>query len=1098
MNLRRTTLYQWLLAAAIIAAMAALPIRTFAQAISGDLVGTVADASGAGVPNATITATNGATNVKYSGTSSGSGEYRISNLPPGTYTLSASASGFAKSELANVAVQLNQTATANLTLQLGQVATTVNVVEASTVIDTTTAQIQNTFSAKQAQDLPNVSIGAGVLNMSLLSAGVATSGGLGAGTGPSIGGQRPRNNNFTIEGVDNNSKSVTGPQVFVPNDAVQEFTLLQNQFQAEYGHSSGGQFSTIVKSGTNQFHGLLYDYMRNRDLNALDQVYKNQGILSNPRYDQNRLGANFGGPIIQNKWFFFMNFEYNPLGQASTTGATAYAPTAAGYSLLSGISGVSATNLQILQKYATAPALSTGPNVPTLTVGGQNIPMGIINTVGPNFTNSYFGVFSSDYNISERDQLRGRLIYNRSDGIDTSATLPAFYTPVPTRNYLATLAWYHTFTPALTNEFRLGYNRENQDFPIGNYTFPGLDQFPNLVFNNQSLQIGPGQNFPQYNINNMYQGTDNVIWTRGSHTFKFGTEFRKYIAPSVFVQRSRGDYEYNDLSTYLLDQTPDYIAERGLGNSTYYGDQIASYSYAQDTWRIRPNLTLDLGVRYEYTTIPYSERLQNVNSISDVPGLITFQTPQPQTHNFVPRIGVAYSPGDSGNTVFRAGFGMAYDILFDNLGLLSLPPQFSTTVDQVNDPTPAGGYLGSGGILPNATVGALSAADARASTAAYIPDQKLPYSINWNFNIQHVFAKDYTFQIGYVGTRGVHLPAQIQLNRQSVVTPSQYLPTYFTMPSAATLAALPLTLGELGNISSISPAYAAAGFQSTITSYQPEGSSTYNGLTLQLNRRFSNGLQMIGAYTWSHNIDDGTAEVYSTELSPRRAQDFNNLAAERASSLLDRRQRFTLSIIYDVPFFKNNSNWLMKNIVGNWEVAPIYTYESPEYFTVQNGTDSNLNHDSAGDRPIVNEGGAAHTGTGVTAVDASGNSVDLGDPATVAYVAINPNARYVRAYRGALANAGRNTEPTRPIDNIDLTLVKRFSITERMSIEFAAQAFNLFNHPQFIPGSIDDVGIVSDTGLSTYTNPQSSTFNNPEAIFSSSPRVIQVFAKFSW
>ena len=934
--------------------------------------------------------------------------------------------------------------------------------------------------------------------MSLLSAGVATSGGLGAGTGPSIGGQRPRNNNFEVEGVDNNSKTVTGPQVFIPNDAVQEFTLLQNQFQAEYGHSSGGQFNTIVKSGTNQFHGMLYDYLRNRDLNALDQTFKNQGILSNPRYDQNRLGANFGGPIIQNKWFFFMNFEYNPLGQASTTGAPAYAPTAAGYSTLGGIPGVSATNLQILQKYATAPAVSTGPDVPTLTVGGQNIPMGILNTVGPNFVNQYYGVFSSDYNFSERDQLRGRLVYNRYEGIDTGVSLPVFFTPVPTRNYLATLAWYHTFTPTLTNEFRLGYNRENQDYPIGNYTFPGLDQFPNLQFNNQNLQVGPDPNFPQYNINNMYQGTENVIWTHGSHTFKFGTEFRKYIAPSVFVQRSRGDYEYNDMATYLLDQTPDYIAERGLGNSTYYGDQIASYSYAQDTWRIRPNLTLDLGVRYEYTTLPYSERLQNVNSVADVPGLITFGTPTTQTHNFVPRLGVAYSPGDSGNTVFRAGFGMAYDVLFDNLGLLSLPPQFSTTVDQVNDPTPAGGYLGSGGIPPNATVGALSAADARASTAAFIPGQKLPYSINWNFNIQHVFARDYTFQIGYVGTRGVHLPAQIQLNRQSVVTPSQYLPTYFTMPSAATLAALPLTLGDLRNISSISPAYAAAGFQSTITSYQPEGSSTYNGLTLQLNRRFANGLQMIGAYTWSHNIDDGTAEVYSTELSPRRAQDFNNLAAERASSLLDRRQRFTLSVIYDVPFFKNSGNWLMKNIVGNWEVAPIYTYESPEYFTVQNGVDSNLNHDSAGDRPIINPSGAEHTGTDVTAVNASGSAVDLNDPTTVAYVAVNPNARYVRAGYGALANAGRNTEPTRPIDNIDLTLIKRLSITERMNIEFGAQAFNLFNHAQFIPGSIDDVGIVSQTGLATYTNPQMSTFNNPEAIFSSSPRVIQVFAKFSW
>ncbi|HEY1216922.1 MAG TPA: TonB-dependent receptor, partial [Bryobacteraceae bacterium] len=746
-------------------------LNVYGQAISGNLVGTIADPSGATVPKATVDATNVATNVKWHTVTNDNGEYRLNNLPPGTYTLSVEATGFTRGELQQVAVQLNQTATANLTLQLSGTSTSVSVVESAAVIDTTNAQIQSTFTAKQAADLPNASIGSGVLNLSLLSAGVASAGGLGAASGPSVGGQRPRNNNFTIEGVDNNSKSVTGPQVYIPNDAVSDFTVLQNQFQAEFGHSSGGQFNTIVRSGTNEVHGSLYEYMRNRMLNAVDQAFANQGIYSAPRYDNNRLGAAIGGPIVKNKWFYFANFEYNPLGQQSTTGNPVYAPTAGGYSLLSGIPGISKTNLGILQKYATAPSVSTGDSVPALSVNGLNIPVGIVPTAGPNYTNTYAGVVSSDYNISDRDQLRGRFIYNKVTSIDPSgAALPIFYSNVPTTNYLATLAWFHTFTPTLTNEFRLGYNRQNQSFPVGNYTFPGLDQFPNLVFNDLGLQIGPNSNFPQYNVNNLYQGVDNLTWTMGNHTFKFGTEFRKYIAPSLFVQRARGDYEYTTLNGYLFDQTPDYLAQRGLGNTTYYGDQIATYSYAQDTWRVKPNLTLDLGVRYEYTTVPYSERLQSINAIANVPGLLTFQTPTAPTTDFVPRIGIAYTPGSSQNTVIRAGFGMAYDTLFDNLGTLSLPPQFSVTADVTGDPTPAGGFLANGGISPNTSTGSLTATQARSGTSAYIPNQKLPYSINWNFGIQHVFAQNYTLELRYVGTRGVHLPAQVQLNRIARIT----------------------------------------------------------------------------------------------------------------------------------------------------------------------------------------------------------------------------------------------------------------------------------------------------------------------------------------
>ncbi len=225
------------------------------QVISGDLIGTITDASNAAVPNVTVTATNDATGVKSTTTTNASGEYRFTNLLAGVYTLSVNAAGFTPITLKNVAVQLNQTATQNMTLQIGQVSTTVEVQEAGVAIDTTTAQIQNTYNTKQIGDLPNTAIGNGVLNLSLLQAGVSSAGGVGVGSGPAIGGQRPRNNNFTVDGIDNNSKSVTGPVVFIPNESVAEFTLLQNQFEAEYGHSSGGQFNTIVKGGTNLFHG---------------------------------------------------------------------------------------------------------------------------------------------------------------------------------------------------------------------------------------------------------------------------------------------------------------------------------------------------------------------------------------------------------------------------------------------------------------------------------------------------------------------------------------------------------------------------------------------------------------------------------------------------------------------------------------------------------------------------------------------------------------------------------------------------------------------------------------------------------------------------
>lgn len=1079
----------------------------FGQVTSGELVGTVTDGTGAAIPDSSVQAHNTATGVNYTAKTNEAGQYRIANVPTGSYDVSASSQGFATASLNGVAVDVSKVATVNLTLQIGQVATTVEVTAAPAVIDTTTATIQNTFNTEAARDLPVSSIGLGPVNLTLLSAGVTGSNNIGVGEGPSVGGQRPYNNNFMIEGVDNNNKSVTGSLLRIfPNDAVGEFTVLQNQMSAEFGHSSGGQFNTTVKSGTNQIHGTLYEYMQNRNLNAIDQQVQNAAIANgerpkNQRFDSNRFGGSIGGPIVKNKLFYFFDLEYNPIGAAGVLPGVD-TPTAAGMNLLGTIPGINQTNYGILKKYVPTASVASD----TISVAGLNIPVGVPSFIAPSYQNNIAGVASIDYNISDHDQVRGRYIYNRLSAIDTAANLPVFYELVPASYHLASISEYHNFRPNLINELRLGYNRLDQTYPAGNFQFPGLDSFPTLIFNDLGLTVGPDPIAPQFTVQNTYQLVDNVTWVRGTHTLKFGFEGRKYISPSSFTQRSRGEYWYSSLELYLKDLTPDKEAQRGVGNVVFYGDQVALYSFVNDTWRVRPNLTVNLGLRYEYTTIPYGERLQTLNSISNVPGLISFNEPQPQTKNFAPRIGIAYSPGNDGKTSIRAGFGMAYDVLYDNIGILALPPQLNTTVDVTNRGNPLQGapnFLAMGGILP--TLGSsLTAAKARANTAAYVPNQKLPYSIQWNFGIQRVFLKDYTFEARYLGTRGVHLDVQERINKQAVVTPNNYLPTYLQMPSQAQLNALPLNLGQLDLGSNLLPAYAAAGFTNGgFVEDSPIGNSTYHGLALQLNRRFSRGLQFQGAYTWSHLIDDSTADFNTTALTPRRPQDFQNLRAERGSSALDRRQRFTLALLYEAPWFKR-SNWFLKNLVGNWTIAPIYTYETPEYVTVQSGIDANLNGDGATDRTIINPAGQAGVGTDVVPLCKGGACPSTLDPnfdsSVVAYLAVNPNARYIRAQRGALANGGRNTLAGRPADNIDLNLLKNFNLTERFRLQFSAQFYNLLNHPQFVPGLVDRVDAISaafNNGPATvnYLTPGNSIFNNPEAVYSSSPRNIQLALK---
>jgi hypothetical protein len=775
-------------------------------------------------------------------------------------------------------------------------------------------------------------------------------------------------------------------------------------------------------------------------------------------------------------------------------GTPLIAPTAAGYSTLGSLAGISSTNLSQLQKYVpAAPQNDQG----FLTVQGAQIPVGSISFSNPTFTNNYDALVSIDYNMSDKDQLRGRWIYNRQSSI-VAAEVPAFNESQPNNNYAFNLSEFHNFAPTLQNEFRLSYSRNVNALPATSLKFPGLDAYPVITIDElNSLTWGPVG--PSGSTQGLFQATNNTSKIWGRHTFKFGGDFIDMIAANYFIQRVTGNYEYSTLDLYLTDQAPDVLGERSAGATSYPVGFLQYAGYVNDDFRLLPNLTINLGLRYEYATMPVASRYQVYSAPASVPGLLTVGKPSFDPTNFAPRIGFAYSPGKEGDWVFRGGFSQAYDLTYSNLTSNAAPPYFQQTNDCPGVNCAQTGFLASGGLpgtaqpLPTDQAGALSV------LSSYTYGGKRPYGLDWTLGVQHVFHKNYTLEARYVGTRGVHLWNQTRQNIFPLVSPTNYIPTFFSMPSPSTFASLTKTLANVesyivpgGTADNPRNDLAIYGSDANIVGYSPQASSTYHGLALQMNRRYSNGFAYIAAYTWSHLEDDATATNFSTYLTPRRAQDFQDLKADWSASALDRRQRLTFTPIYEFRPFKNGS-WLARNVLGNWNISGTYTFESPEYATVQSNVDSNLNGDSAGDRAIINPSGLANLGTGVTGYNAQGE-VATSSGTIVAYVANNSNARYVVAGSGAIANGGRNTFPLHRINNIDVNLKKRLSFGERYAFDIGAGMYNILNHPQFTGGAVDDVGVNGFTGARNDLVPSDPLFGRFDQFYSSNSRVIQVFA----
>ena len=1113
------------------------------QATTGSIRGVVTDPNAAVVSGAKVTLTRKSTGGTQTSETNTSGQFEFTNLlPADDYNISVEAPNFKNVSLTDVKVSVNQNTDLPVQLSPGQVTEIVTVTAGGAeLVDTTSANLSKAFSSRQVVELAQTTAGPagtppGVNNLALLAPNVTSSGGVGVGTGGSVGGQRPRNNNFMVDGVDNNDKSITGPQSYISPEEVAEFTLLQNQFSAEFARSNGGNFLTVTKSGTNDFHGTFYGFSRNLFLNGLDTFQKNAGVtrdrssgdLFNPRSDYFRGGLNISGPVYtphfgeggptlisgKDRLFFFTSYERLQTGSAVSAGGIV-APTAAGFAALNAIPGLSATNLGVFNQFVPVAPVN---DQETISVLGNEIPVGNVSFPAPNFFKQNHAVINLDYLQSAATQHHIRFTFTNGADIDNTANLPEFFIAIPSKQRLFSYTLIHNFSTNLINETRLAFRRSSQSFPVPNIAFPGLTVFPNLTLDDLGLNIGPDQNAPQFGIENNYQIVNNLTWLRGNHTFKFGGDFRWIISPQSFSQRVRGDYEYLSTEQFLLDLSPDAFGERNAGNSIYYGNQKVLFAFAQDDWRIRPNLTLNLGVSYSYQQVPLGARTsQPLNAISTVPGLLEFREPKAQTTNFAPKVGFAWSPdykegllgrifGSGGKSSLRAGFSMGYDYIFDNLYILSNPPQLQQTNDVDTTLPPTSNFLANGG-LPDTPVAITDPAVARANTGAFIPDQEVPYSITWTASYQRQLGTDWSVELRYVGTRGIHLLEQNRINRQAKVSPEDGrsgLPTFFSAPTQAQLDALTLDLDQINARSSYVPAYEAAGFNdASVVAFLSNGNSSYHGGSVQLTKRFSRGFQMTSAYTLSHLIDDTTAEVFSTVLSPRRVEDFQNLRRERADSALDHRHRFVSSWIYELPWFANKTGF-SKFLLGGLNIAGTYTWETGERVTVRSGNDANLNGDNAGDRAILNPSGIEGVGSEVTPLcrtsactfDADGNVIGT----VVGYLANNPNARYIQTGDGAQSNIGRNTFLLPAINNFDISVFKNFRIGESKYFQIRADFFNAFNHPQYVPGSVNSVDPINTTGLTTLNQvtPLTLDFLNPSAVLSSNPRVIQLAARFNF
>jgi hypothetical protein len=1056
-----------------------------AQVAGASLSGTVTDPSGATISGAQILVKNLATGVTRDLQSGVAGFYAVPNLLPGTYEVTVSAPGFATAVRTGITLTVGAQQVLNLALSVGAKQEIIRVMSEAPTVQLATSSMDATVNSTTVRELPlngrswtdlaTLQPGvAAIQTQQPLTAGVIR-GARGFGAQVAISGARPQQNNYRLDGVSINDYSNGAPGSVIGGnlgvDAIQEFSVLTSNYSADYGRTAGGVVNAVTRSGTNQFHGSVYEFLRNSALDARN-FFDGPTI---PPFRRNQFGADAGGPIRKDQTFIFGDYE--AIRQSKGVTFTDTVPSAnARKGILAG-GGIPPnpcpTNSSLLDPGASvcvdnsaAKYLPFYPFPSGALVGAGDL--GIFSFPAQQVVNENFVTTRLDHKISGKDGLFGTYLYDNT-GYQSPDALDVQSIGSRTRRQIVILEENHAFSPTLLNTVRAGYSREaaadNTSISVTNplatdtslgaipgrpaalVTISGVTQFKG------GLGGGGAYDFHW----NSFQGYDDIFLTRGKHSLKVGVAVERIDLNLENLVNRNGVFSFGSLRSFLTNAPTRFQGpsgfERGL-RQTIFG------AYVQDDWRLRPNLTLNLGLRYETVTVlkEVRGRLSNLLNITD--STAHLGDPyflNPTLRNFAPRVGFAWDPFGNGKTAVRSGFG-----LFDILPLpyqfmvgtgLSQPFSLSATAHSPN--LPPGTFFA--GAAPFLTVQTRD-----QSFNQHAP--KRSYVMQWNLNVQRELVPNLTALLGYVGSRGVHEP--FQRDDMNIVTP--------TLTSAGYLLPAPIGSGT--------PLNQAFG---DILGILYEGTSSYNALEAGIEKRMSRGLQLRGSFTWGKSIDTNSATEAGDQFGNSISSWWPYFApkASRALSDFNVGRTFVFNAIWKVPGLKSTSGpvgWVTKG----WELGGIFIARDGVPFTATFGTDGDpqgLNSSDPWAFPnrLTGPGCATLTNPGNPNQYIKTECFALPTAPTLAFWQTNcdttsniygPNltTEPFPVCFNLRGNAGRNILTGPGETNLDVSMFKNNPInriSESFNVQFRAEFFNILNHPNFaVPVSPTNTDIFDSTG----------------------------------
>ena len=1011
----------------LVSIVTALVIAAQAQTVTGVIGGVVNDQAQAPVMGAQVTLANDETGEHRNTTSDSHGEFTFALVAPGRYTIDAEARGFHKLPT-HLVLEINQEIQIVVPVIVGEISA-VEVASIQPLLRTETSAIGGVIDNRTITGIPLD--GRDFYQLSLLLPGVfppaqGSAGSVRGAFAIEVNGAREDANVFLLDGVYNGDPKLNGVGVTPPVDAIREFEVAASTYDATFGRNAGGQVSVVTQSGTNQVHGTGYEFFSNAALNARN--FFDPANQPDPAYRRNQFGATIGAPIKKNRTFFFGDFQITRLaaGQTQVTNV----PTAqerVGNFANSGLVAIDPTSGQpipgnALPSYYINPiglAIAARFPLPNYNSGGANYVSAPIETDHQDqFDIRLDHAVNAKEHVFSRFSFADDNLFTPFGGSSGDSLVPGYGLIVPSRAQNAALGATHVFTPTLLNEARLAFNRvSNGDYQQGFAQGAGanLNQqvgIPNVSGNPRDLglslisvngfsPIGDDDTAPEHGTTNTYQFADNATWIHGRHIVKFGTDIRVLQENAYRDVEARGFLEFEGIYTgnpleELLLGLPTDTGVAVMNNPEHLRSHSLDF-FVNDTWRVRPNLTLTAGLRYEYNS-PAVDAANRANLYNPATGSLVpvGQNGFPAAgynadyHNFAPQLGIAWSPKAHSSTVVRAAYGIHYDqsSLAPGEGLYFSAPYYTLNVyfpieglftPSLSNPFPSN--------FPYPYP---------ASATAFQRNLQTPYYQQWNFGIQQQIGKYEVLEVAYVGTKGTHLIDSRDINQPQPSTNPNY-----ERPNP-----------EFADVNIIESA----------------ANSIYHSLQVRFQQRLFAGATFLASYTYSKSIDDASG-FFSTTADPNFPQNSYDLSAERGRSDFDIRHRFVESFAYDLPIARNH-RWL-----GGWQTFGVITLQTGQPFTVA----------------LLPDDDNANVGQGELGFGANQRPNVVGNPGVP-----NPGASewfntaaFAPAPYGKFGNAGRNILSGPGVTNVDFSIVKNTKLAERLNMQFRAEFFDLFNTTNF-------------------------------------------------